>query len=132
LLKGLAPRLILSFTAIVVLVEGVFGFINARIQERQLLDAKVQATAGVSDTITKAIWRHMLADQRESAYAMMRTIGEQQGVNSVRIFNKVGRIMYSTGGDAGRFVDLTAEACDLCHAAGEPLVRVDAPSRVRE
>jgi two-component system NtrC family sensor kinase len=40
--------------------------------------------------------------------------------------------MFSTGEDTGKLVDLTAEACDLCHAAGEPLVRVDAPSRVRE
>jgi len=132
LLKGLAPRLILSVTAVVILVEVAFGIVNARIQERQLLDAKVLATVGISDTITKAIWRDMLADRRENAYAMMRTIGEHEGVNSVRIFNKQGRVMYSTGTDAGKLVDLTAEACDLCHATGAPLVKVDAPSRVRE
>jgi len=132
LLKGLAPRLILSVTAIVVLVEVVFGFFNARIQERQLLDAEIIATVGISDTITKATRRDMLDDRRENVYTMMRTIGEQEGVNSVRIFNKQGRVMFSTGADAGKLVDLTAEACDLCHAAGEPLVKVDAPSRVRE
>jgi two-component system NtrC family sensor kinase len=132
LLKGLAPRLILSVTAIVVLVEVVFGFINARIQERQLLDSEVRATVGISDTITKATRRDMLDNRRENVYAMMRTIGGQEGVNSVRIFNKQGRVMFSTGDDAGKLVDLTAEACDLCHAAGEPLVKVDAPSRVRE
>ena len=55
MLKGLAPRLILSVTAIVVLVEVVFGFINARIQERQLLDAEIIATVGISDTITKGL-----------------------------------------------------------------------------
>ncbi|MEN8148690.1 MAG: ATP-binding protein [Planctomycetota bacterium] len=132
MLKGLAPRLILSVTAIVILVEVVFGIINARIQEDQLLEAKVLATEDNSGIITRAIWEDMLEDRREHAYSMMRTIGEQKGVESVRIFNKQGRIMFSTQGDAGKLVDLTAEACDMCHAAGEPLVRVDVPSRVRE
>jgi len=130
--RGLAPKLILSVSAIVLVVVGVFAYVNARIQERELLDEVVRATDALSNTITSATWDSMLADHRESAYKVMRTIGRQEGVRRVRIFNKLGRITFSTGDDAGQQVDLSAEACYLCHAAGEPLVKVNAPSRVRD
>ncbi len=129
--RGLAPKLILSITAIVAVVEGAFGFVNARIQERQLLHEVVLSADELSNTITSATWHSMLADHRESAYEVMRTIGQQEEVRRVRFFNKQGRITFSTGGDTGRLIDKSAEACYLCHKEGEPLVRVNAPSRVR-
>jgi len=129
---GLGPKLILSVTAIVLLVEGVFGFLNARIQEEQLMDEVLRGANRLSNTITKATWDAMLADHRESAYQVTRTIGRQEGVHRVRMFNKQGLITFSTGDDSGDMVDMTAEACYVCHAAGEPLVRVNAPSRVRD
>ena len=132
--RGLAPKLILSVTAIVVIVEGVFAFFNVRIQERELLEKAVLRTDQLSTTIKSATWHAMLADHRESAYQMMRTIGKDDGIRKVRIFNKSGEnveIAFSTGDDVGRSVDKTAEACTLCHALGEPLVRPNTSSRVR-
>ncbi len=40
MITGLAPKLILSLTAIVLLVVGVFGVVNAHIQEQELLDRR--------------------------------------------------------------------------------------------
>jgi two-component system NtrC family sensor kinase len=131
MLRGLAPKLILSLTAIVLVVEGGFAWVNARIQERQLLAEQVLRADELSETIRSATWHAMLRDHRETAYEVMRTIGRQEGVGKVRFMNKQGKITFSTGPDAGHMVDITAEACDVCHAAGEPLVRVNAPSRVR-
>lgn len=130
--RGLAPKLILSVTAIVFLVEGVFAFINARIQERQLLDEVVMSAEGFSETITTATWHAMLEDHRQSAYRTMESIGRQEWVRRVRIFNKSGLITFSTGPDANTRVDMTAEACDLCHTPGETLVKPQASSRVRK
>ncbi len=132
MLRGLAPKLILSVTAIVLLVVGVFAFINARIQEQELLDEVIQGTDRLSNTVAGATWHAMLADEREYAYQVMRTIGDLKGVRRVRIFNKLGRITFSTGPDAGTMVDQSAEACDLCHAAGKPLVKPKVHTRVRE
>jgi two-component system, NtrC family, sensor kinase len=130
--RGLAPKLILSVTSIVLLVVGIFAFINARIQEQELRDQVVQSADQLSNTVAGATWHAMLADQRETAYQVMRTIGNQEGVRRVRIFNKLGEITFSTGPDGGTMVDQSAEACDLCHAAGEPLVKPNVQTRVRE
>jgi two-component system NtrC family sensor kinase len=62
----------------------------------------------------------------------MQIVARQPGISRIRIYNKEGRIMFSTASpEAGQLVDKNAEACILCHASVEPLVRVETPSRAR-
>ena len=129
--KRLATKLILSLTVIVVIVEGFASYLNIRDQERQLLDAMVLGADQLSQSITSATWHAMLADNRGDAYEVMQTIAEKQGIRRIRIFNKEGRIMFSTAPEAGQLVDKNAEACVLCHKSASPLVRVETPSRAR-
>ncbi len=127
----LAPKLILWLTGIVVLVQGISALITLHVHERRLLDEIIQSADQLSGTITHSTWQAMQIDRRDDAYQMMRNIARQPGIAKIRIFNKEGRVMFSTDPEAGRMVDKSAEACDLCHAASEPLVRVDVPSRTR-
>lgn len=127
----LAFRLIFWLTLIVALVESSFELINVRIQETQLLEEVVRSIDQLSRGITSATWHAMLADRREAAYDIMRTIGAKQGIEDIRIFNKEGRVTFSTDPNAANQVDKQAEACFVCHAVAKPLVRVDAPSRAR-
>jgi two-component system NtrC family sensor kinase len=117
---------------VIVMFGGVgAGIVHMKTQERQLLDAMITGADQLSGSIASATWHSMLADQRESAYEIMQTIATKQGINRIRIFNKEGRVMFSTvAGDSGS-VDKDAEACSICHASGRPLVKVDMPSRAR-
>ncbi|MCK4413563.1 MAG: HAMP domain-containing protein [Candidatus Eisenbacteria sp.] len=129
--RGLTWRLILALTFLVALVEVVFTYLNVRSQERQLLAEMITGADQLSRSITSATWQTMMADQPEATYRIIETIGEKQGIESIRIFNKEGRVTYSTDPHAPRQVDKRAEACFLCHAREEPLVRIDVPSRAR-
>jgi two-component system NtrC family sensor kinase len=130
--KHLASKLILSLTIIVALVEGVSGFVNAKRQESEILNAMILGADQLSRSIASATWHAMLADHREAAYEMMQTIALKQGIDKIRIFNKEGYVMFSTDANDPRQVDKDAEACALCHGSmDEPLVRVDVPSRSR-
>jgi two-component system, NtrC family, sensor kinase len=129
--RKLAFKLTLALTVILVIVEGVSGIINVRTQERQLLDAMVLGADQLSRGITSATWHAMLVDHREAAYEVMETIALKQGIKRIRIFNKEGRVMFSTDPEDDEQVDKDAEACALCHASLEPLVAVDVPSRAR-
>jgi two-component system NtrC family sensor kinase len=74
----------------------------------------------------------MLLNQRESVHRIITTIGRQEGIQKVRIFNKEGAIIVSTdSADVGRMVDKNAEACYACHAANQPLERLEIPDRMR-
>ncbi|MBI3111573.1 MAG: HAMP domain-containing protein [Ignavibacteriales bacterium] len=127
----LAFRLILFLTILIVVAEGISGFINIKTQEEQLLDAMIVGADQLSRAITSATWHAMLADSREAAYEVMQTIALKQGIDRIRIFNKEGRVMFSTTVGEAVQVDKKAEACYLCHASDQPLVKVDVPSRSR-
>jgi len=130
--RRLAAKLILSITLVVVAVEGVVSFLNAHMQQRQLLDNMVLGADQLSRSITSATWHAMLVDHREAAYQTMDVIAEKQGIDRIRIFNKEGRVTFSTlEAERDSMVDIRAEACYLCHAVAEPLVRVDVPTRSR-
>jgi two-component system NtrC family sensor kinase len=124
-------RLILALTLIVALVSSVSAYFGARSQEKALLDEMVTGADQLSHSITAATWQAMRADRRTDAYEIMDAIARQQGIESIRIFNKEGLVTFSTDPKAAARVDKNAEACFLCHAREAPLVRVDTPSRAR-
>jgi two-component system NtrC family sensor kinase len=62
----------------------------------------------------------------------MEEIGRQDGIEKVRIFNKDGVVLFSTEhAEIGTAVDKKAESCTTCHAAGQPIVRLNLASRAR-
>jgi two-component system NtrC family sensor kinase len=129
--RSLALRLIIPLTMLVALVSGAFGYFNVRIQQDQLIEEMVIGIEQLSLSITAATWHAMLLDQRETAYQVMRTIGQKQDVESLRYFNKEGQVTFSTDPHSAAQVDKNAEACFLCHAREQPLVKVDRPDRAR-
>ncbi|HQN07881.1 MAG TPA: ATP-binding protein [Thermoanaerobaculia bacterium] len=129
--RRLSQKLILSLTVVVSLVVVANGVIAVRSAETQLQATMLQSVEQLSGAIASSTWHAMLADQRDAAYEVMQTIAAKQGIRSVRIFNKEGRVMFSTPRSEVKVVDKKAEACFLCHASEQPLVRVDAPTRAR-
>jgi two-component system NtrC family sensor kinase len=129
--RKLSLQLVIPLTVIVMLVGVGAGIVHVKTQERQLLDAMITGADQLSGSIASATWHAMRIDQRESAYEIMQTIATKQGINRIRIFNKEGRVMFSTRPGDTKTVDKDAEACSMCHASGRPLVKIDMPSRAR-
>ncbi len=129
--KRLSLQLILSLTVIIVIVTGVTGYINIKREESQIINRMVEGAEQLSKSIESATWHAMLADHREDAYKIMETIGQEQGIDRIRYYNKEGDITFSTRPDDPARVDIEAEACILCHHTSEPLVKVDTPKRSR-
>lgn len=101
-------------------------------QRASLMAVVTQGAARISDTIRTSTRDQMLAARKEGAYRVMRSVGSQRWIEKVRIFNKEGRITFSTAGtETGTLVDKKAESCYACHAAGKPLTRLSLPSRAR-
>jgi two-component system NtrC family sensor kinase len=85
-----------------------------------------------SEAIRSATRTAMMEDRRSDAYDTMLAIGQQNGVQRVRMMNKEGRITFSTDGEeTGHLVDKHGEACYACHAADQPLSRVPTHTRAR-
>lgn len=129
-------RLSVKLSAVIAIVAlailGSFVLVADQVQRRHLTQEVVRSAALFSDTIKSSTYHFMLEDRRGEVYRIMETIGRQEGVERVRIFNKEGQITFSTDGDeTGRLVDTRAESCYACHATDQPIVRLALSSRSR-
>jgi two-component system NtrC family sensor kinase len=128
MLRGLAFKLSLSLTIIVVFIAAVSGYISQRSQQQQLVRTMILGANQLSKSITSATWHAMLADDRGSAYQIMRTIAEKQGIDRIRMFNSEGQLTFSTDEAESRTMALApSENCRSCHQlrrqAGEPKLK---------
>ncbi len=129
--RRLSQQIIISLTIIVMVVSGISGYISLKNQEKEILQAMINGADQLSKGITSATWHAMLADDRSAAYEVMQTIAANPGISRIRIFNKEGRVMFSTRRVDEDQVDKNTEACAMCHSSSQPRVNIDASSRAR-
>ncbi|MBZ5545827.1 MAG: HAMP domain-containing protein [Acidobacteriia bacterium] len=132
LTKSLATKLTACLVGSLVLLFGFLGFLNLRLHRQSLEEMVFTSADRISDLIRRSIRYSMLRDQREEVFQIINTIGSQPGISKIRIFNKEGKITFSTDRqELGQFVDKKAEACYACHSQTAPLARLDRPDRMR-
>ena len=97
--RKLGPKLILSLTILIVAISGVSGYLNFRTQKKQLVETMILVADQLLRSITGATWHAMLDDDRKAAYEIMRVIADKQGIDRIRMFNREGRLVFSTDAD---------------------------------
>ena len=86
----------------------------------------------LSETIKAATLDAMLEDRSDDLRRQIDAIGQKAGIQRVRVFNKAGRIAFSSDPrDVGQVVNKSAEACYGCHAESQPLGPVPMKDRAR-
>jgi two-component system NtrC family sensor kinase len=130
--RKLGPKLILSLTILIVAISGVSGYLNFRSQRKQLVETMILGADQLSRSITGATWHAMLDDDRKAAYEIMRVIADKQGVDRIRMFNREGRLVFSTDArEQPVATSMSNEVCASCHSQGAIKNRPTEDSRVR-
>ncbi|MCJ7770062.1 ATP-binding protein, partial [Candidatus Bathyarchaeota archaeon] len=130
--RSIGAKLILVVGFILILSIGVYSYVNIASQRRQLIGEVTRGAFRISETIRRSTRNDMLGNLRDDLHQMIQTIGQQEGLEKIRVFNKEGRIMFSSDGeDIAEMVDKKAEACYACHSAEKPLERLRTPDRSR-
>ena len=129
---SLSLRLSLLAGLVIFLAVALGAWLNIVNHRNQLTERIKAESLGFAETIRRATFRTMLANERGHLYETIRDLAAQPGVARVRIFNATGRIMFSTDErETGRMVDKTAEACFGCHTQDQPLTRLPLNDRSR-
>lgn len=132
MMRTVNSKIILSMSFIAVLILGIFSYIFIKHQNNQLIGEVFRGAGIVSDTVTRSTRYDMLMADREGIHRMIENIGKQSGVERVRIFNKEGKIMFSSNKkETNEYVDKNSEACYICHSAEIPLERLSTSERSR-
>jgi two-component system NtrC family sensor kinase len=129
---SLTIKLIISVVGSVVLIFGVFGYINVQNSREHLEGLVLTSAQGIGDIVKKSTRLSMLKNRRDELYHMINQIGDEPGLKRVRILNKEGKITFSTEeSEINSTVDMSAEACYGCHTREQPLERLSRPDRAR-
>lgn len=130
----IGTQLIVGAGAVSALVIGVMAFVLIRAHTSALLLERTRSASQLSETIRQSTHHDMMENRRDNLHRQISEIGgmHDEGIRKVRLFNKEGRIMFSSEREeTGAVVDTRAEACYACHAEGQPLERLDMKDRVR-
>ncbi len=92
----------------------------------------VSEATNLADTILKSTRYAMLKSDRETLATIVRNIGEQKGVEHVRIFNKKGVVNISAkAGEINRQLDKKSEGCIVCHLGPVPITTLGTMQQAR-
>ena len=132
LIKGLRLRLLIPLACVLIAYGGLHAYLTATAQRDEIFaEARVSALR-LANTVRRSTRHAMLHSRREDVHRMIEDIGEQEGIDHVRIFNKEGVIVYSCDpSEVNQIVDRKAEACYQCHDAEQPLTKLETSQRAR-
>jgi two-component system NtrC family sensor kinase len=130
---GLAAKLAVCVIASTAAFFSLFGYINLRIERGHFRDMVTQNADRITDVIVRSTRYEMLHNDRDALRNIIQELGSEPGIQLIRLFNKDGRITFSTDArETGTAVDKRAEQCALCHSSSTPLDAVDRKKRARE
>jgi two-component system NtrC family sensor kinase len=130
--KNKISHKLIAVGIVTIAIVGIFSYFITKSNQRTFI-LKVEHYANqLSEMIKSSTKSDMLFYRRERVHEIIDTIGQQKGIEKVRIFNKEGIIIYSSDRKVvGTMVDKRAEACYACHTADQPLERLSISERTR-
>jgi two-component system NtrC family sensor kinase len=132
LTHSLSAKLNLLLFGAMVLIFALLGYLNIRLHRQHLEQAVLLSAERVSDVIKRSTTDYMLRNDRDGLHRVIQTFADQPGMAKIRIFDKEGRITYTTDvSELNHVVDKSGEACYACHNQSEPLARLNRPDRFR-
>ncbi|HUX60914.1 MAG TPA: ATP-binding protein [Ignavibacteriaceae bacterium] len=132
ILNRLSVRLIISISFILVTIFSVYTYIIVKNLDKYLTEARFESAYNISDLIKKSTRYSMLLNRREDVHQIIKTLGTEIGVKNIRIYNKQGLIIFSTdSSEILKKVNVTAEACIVCHNSTIPIQSITNQNKIR-
>ena len=118
--KFLAFRLFIIVLLVMLAATAIFTTVMLNWHSEKYLQITTDWALRTSDLIKRSTHYSMLENRREDIYQTITTLGSEPGIEAIRIYNKKGEITFSTmNSEVGKYVDMSAEACNACHVPGK-------------
>ncbi|WP_300159218.1 PAS domain S-box protein [Solidesulfovibrio sp.] len=137
---GLLTRIRCSLITKLAIVSGaalmffffLWSSINMEAMEALSMENTVSDIDRLGTTIILGLHDSMLTYAPDATQEIVRNIGSQRAIRSIRVYNKRGEIKYSNQTtEIGAVTDIKQEACYVCHRLEPPLSRLDIKQRTR-
>jgi len=125
-------KLILTVGAVTIAIISVYSYLSIQAQRNELLSQAEVYANKLSETIRNSTHLSMLQNRSDQTHRIINAIAQEPGLQEIRIFNKEGRIMFSSKPEfIGQMVDKISESCYACHTENEPLEKLPMEERMR-
>jgi two-component system NtrC family sensor kinase len=125
-------RIAMAVGLVTVLTIGILATLMLSQQRRELTSQITHNADLLSETVKTSARDAMLENHRETLRRQIEAIGRLEQMERVRVFNKEGRIAYSSDpAEVNRILDRKAESCYSCHAQDRPLEKPSVQERAR-
>ena len=129
---SLVTKLIVGVGAILLVVISTWAYYSIRYQKERLRKDIVVETERLGNTIKLAAHYAMMHNSRDDINQIIMNIGKQEGIESIRIYNKQGEIKFSNHpSEVDQISNIQSEACNICHQADPPLTTCSLEKRTR-
>jgi hypothetical protein len=128
----------LTARAIIPVAVAVTGFVVVccillySVMKTDMISDTTMHETNLANTIIKSTRYAMLKSDRDMLKNIIENIGDQKGVEHVRIFNKKGLIMFTEDArEINRFVDKKTSGCTSCHDRPVPAATIGSMKMAR-
>ncbi len=130
--KSLVAKLVLTAGVSLVASISALSFLAIVHQEDILMGYVVAEAERLGNTIKLGTRYAMMLNSRDDINQIITNIGQQEGIEAVRIYNKEGRIKFSNlKNEVETQTNIRAEACHVCHHSAVPTVNAPLEERIR-
>lgn len=128
--RRIAFRLVLSVATILLAVLGLAAWLGLGAVEDFAMTEVRDGGDRLAVTIKRSLRHAMLRADSEAIEQTVRTVATGDDPMDIRVFNKDGRVMFSSRpGDQGRRVSVDEAACRGCHQGGRATASLPADQR---
>ncbi len=126
--KKTAIYIIIGVISIIILI---IGYIIIHYEAEYGVEIIKNNTIQYVETIKRSLRYQMLQNRKEDVKQIIETIGLQDQITEIRIFNKSGKITISSKeSNVGTYVERNTEGCNSCHLNDEELLIQKEPARI--
>jgi two-component system NtrC family sensor kinase len=122
---------LLLFVLLIISFAGIMYF-NVTSYTRHFNESMINSAIHASDLIKRSTRYSMLKNDRENLSNIIATIGQEKGMEGIRIYNKIGTIAFSNEAEeVNTIVDKKIEQCYVCHEKEPAQVYLNTQNRIR-
>lgn len=126
--KKTAIYIIVGITSIVILI---IGYTIIHFEDEFAVGLIKNNAIQYVETIGRSLRYQMLQDRKEDVKQIVETIGLQDQIAEIRIFDKTGKIIVSSReSNVGTYIEKNAEGCNSCHSENNELLNQEEPARI--
>ena len=116
-LRSLSTRIALPAGFFALVSVAALSWHLIRTQREAAFEEAVRGSESIAETIQLAMEQEMRVNAREAIRETVTTVGRQNGIENIRIFDKQGHISFSShASEVGQTLDIRAPECQQCHS----------------